>query len=120
MGYPWVMDEAQTRQESLLGETSQTWVSVAVARPFPEPLTYAIPTWLMGRLEVGHVVLVPLGRTSETGYVVGFPAEPGFDPSKVWDWLRAGGSDPDALSRLRNDWTHRVAGDLRLSVQDDS
>jgi primosomal protein N' (replication factor Y) len=59
------------------------WASVALARPFPEPLTYAIPAWMSDRLTVGHVVLVPLGKVAETGYVVGRLSEPGFDPAKV-------------------------------------
>lgn len=59
------------------------WVAVAVARPFPEPLTYAVPAWLADRVQVGHVVLVPLGRLAETGYVVEILREPGIDPAKV-------------------------------------
>lgn len=63
--------------------TQPTWVSVAVARPLPEPLTYALPAWLAGEVRVGHVVAVPLGRSTETGYVVGFVDDPGIPPSKV-------------------------------------
>lgn len=59
------------------------WAQVAVARPLRDPLTYAIPPLLLADLRVGHVVLVPLGRTQETGYVVGFCDEPGIDPAKV-------------------------------------
>lgn len=59
------------------------WASVAVARPLPAPLTYAVPALLADRLEVGHVVLVPLGRGRETGYVVDLPEAPGLDPAKV-------------------------------------
>lgn len=58
------------------------YAHVAVARPFPEPLTYAVPA-PMGELAVGHVVLVPLGSVGETGYVVGLVDEPGMDPAKV-------------------------------------
>ncbi|MCO4746681.1 MAG: primosomal protein N' [Proteobacteria bacterium] len=42
---------------------------VAIARPVQGPFTYAVPAWM--QVAVGHVVLVPFGRTSETGYVVG-------------------------------------------------
>ena len=56
---------------------------VAVARPFPEPLTYAIPATLDGELHLGHVVLVPLGPVGETGYIVGFTDRIDFDPAKV-------------------------------------
>ena len=34
---------------------------VAVPAPMPEPLTYAVPGGLRGRLGVGMRVLVPLG-----------------------------------------------------------
>jgi len=37
----------------------------------------------MGSVTVGTVVLVPLGRTGETGYVVECVSEPGFDPAKI-------------------------------------
>ncbi len=62
------------------------WAAVAVARPFPHPLTYAVPAWLAGvegGLRVGHPVLVPLGPTSETGFVVDLPDDPGVDAAKV-------------------------------------
>ncbi len=49
------------------------FVSVALARPLQEPLTYAVPVGLDVR--VGHVVLVPLGTRGETGYVVDCVAE---------------------------------------------
>lgn len=54
-----------------------------MARPFAEPLTYAVPAWLP-ELGLGHVVLVPLGqRGGETGYVVGFTESPEVDPAKI-------------------------------------
>lgn len=56
---------------------------VAVARPFPEPLTYAIPALMAGELQRGHMVLVPLGKLGETGYVVDFVDSIDFDPNKV-------------------------------------
>jgi primosomal protein N' (replication factor Y) len=63
--------------------TTKRWVQVAVARPFAEALTYAVPQLLGVELQIGHVVSVPLGSAIETGYVVGFPAEPGFDVAKI-------------------------------------
>jgi primosomal protein N' (replication factor Y) len=54
---------------------------VAVARPGLDPLTYVVPPGMA--LAVGHVVLVPLGRGAETGYVVELLEEPGFDPERV-------------------------------------
>lgn len=62
---------------------SWMYVDVAVARPFPEPLTYAIPATLMDRVSVGHVVLVPLGSTGETGYVTALRATTDLPPAKV-------------------------------------
>lgn len=60
------------------------YAQVAVARPVPGPLTYAIPAALAGAVRVGHVVLVPLGaRGQETGYVVGHTDTIDFDPAKV-------------------------------------
>ena len=48
---------------------------VAVPAPLQEPLTYAVPEELGGRLEAGMRVLVPLGRRRVTGVVVGFQRE---------------------------------------------
>ena len=63
------------------------YAQIAVARPFPEPLTYAVPDVLRGRLRRGHVVLVPLGKLAETGYVLevtdGLPPGVNFDPKKI-------------------------------------
>jgi len=59
------------------------YAHIAVARPFPEPLTYAIPVYLVGRLRVGHVVLVPLGSTAETGYIVGLSDDTDLAPAKI-------------------------------------
>ena len=63
------------------------YAQIAVARPFPEPLTYAVPDVLRGRLQRGHVVLVPLGKLAETGYVLDVldevPPDLGFDPKKI-------------------------------------
>ncbi len=53
-------------------EQSDRFALVAVPAPLQEPLTYAVPEALDGRLEVGMRVLVPLGRRRVTGVVVGF------------------------------------------------
>jgi len=60
-----------------------TYALIAVARPLPEPLTYSVPPWMSDTLQVGHVVMVPLGRGQETGYVVGFTDRLNFDPAKA-------------------------------------
>ncbi len=57
------------------------YVQVAVARPFTSLLTYAVPAGLV--LCRGHVVLVPLGRVAETGYVIDGVDTLDFDPAKV-------------------------------------
>ncbi len=57
------------------------YVQVAVARPFTGLLTYAVPAGLV--LQRGHVVLVPLGRVAETGYVVDPVTSPDFDPARI-------------------------------------
>ncbi len=60
-----------------------TYARVAVARPLRDPvLTYAVPA-TVGDLQLGHVVLVPLGSTGETGYVIELTEEPGFDPARI-------------------------------------
>jgi len=51
---------------------SGKYALVAVPAPLDEPLTYAVPEALRGRLDVGMRVLVPLGRRRVTGVVVGF------------------------------------------------
>ena len=51
---------------------SGKYALVAVPAPLDEPLTYAVPEALHGRLDVGMRVLVPLGRRRVTGVVVGF------------------------------------------------
>ncbi len=58
------------------------YVKVAVARPLGGQLTYGVPA-AMGSLQLGHVVLVPLGRQAETGYVVADDPHPTFDPAKI-------------------------------------
>ncbi len=65
------------------------YARVAVARPLRDPvLTYAVPP-AVGALELGHVVLVPLGATGETGYVVEVTDEPDFDPARIKPLTRA-------------------------------
>lgn len=58
------------------------YVTVALARPLGGELTYSVPATL-GPLDVGHVVLVPLGRQADTGYVTGRVDEPNFDPARI-------------------------------------
>jgi primosomal protein N' (replication factor Y) len=61
------------------------YARVAVARPFAEPLTYSVPAHL-GDVALGHVVLVPLGKQAETGYVIERlydASQLGFDPAKA-------------------------------------
>ncbi|MEQ1507170.1 MAG: primosomal protein N', partial [Myxococcota bacterium] len=58
------------------------FAKVAVARPLLGELTYAVPA-ILGTLEVGHVVLVPLGSQAETGYVVATSDVPDLDPAKI-------------------------------------
>ena len=54
---------------------SGKYALVAVPAPLDEPLTYAVPKALAGRLDVGMRVLVPLGRRRVTGVVVGLERE---------------------------------------------
>ncbi len=56
-------------------DAARKFALVAVPAPLQEPLTYAVPEALDGRLEVGMRVLVPLGRRRVTGVVVGFQRE---------------------------------------------
>lgn len=58
----------------------RVFAQVAIARPVEGPFTYAIPAWMT--LQVGHVVLVPFGRTSETGYVIALSEDCGDIPPK--------------------------------------
>lgn len=46
-----------------------TIAEIAVAAPLPRTLSYRIPAELLGRLQVGQRVRVPLGRRQATGYV---------------------------------------------------
>ena len=60
------------------------YAQVAVARPIRGALTYAIPASLIGVVQLGHVVLVPLGRRgAETGYVLSIEEETSVDPKRV-------------------------------------
>ena len=60
------------------------YARIAVARPLQHALTYAIPAHLEDRLTVGHVVLVPFGRSgAETGYVIELLQEPDLDPARI-------------------------------------
>jgi len=66
-------------------------VAVALARPLPEPYTYAVPAW-MEMPPVGSAVVVPLGHTSETGYVVEHPSSTDVPPEKLRPISRVAGS----------------------------
>ncbi|MBK9385195.1 MAG: primosomal protein N' [Planctomycetes bacterium] len=61
---------------------SMRWIEVAVQRPFPTPLTYALPAELPLPAR-GALVRVPLGRTQEIGVVLGASAAPKIEASKV-------------------------------------
>ena len=65
---------------------SPRWVRVALARPIPQPYTYAVPDGVQAQL--GHVVLAPLGRTAETGFVVEVLDEPDLDPKRIRPFRR--------------------------------
>jgi primosomal protein N' (replication factor Y) (superfamily II helicase) len=70
--------------ETLFENKRDLFVHVAVARPIAGTLSYSIPAPLIDQLDVGHVVLVPLGRRgAETGYVVGKTNTVDFDVAKV-------------------------------------
>ncbi|MEO0605641.1 MAG: primosomal protein N', partial [Myxococcota bacterium] len=51
-------------------------------RPLVGSLTYAVPAPLHP-VQLGHVVLVPLGRQLETAYVVGHNSAPSFALDKI-------------------------------------
>lgn len=55
---------------------------MVLPRPLDGALTYAVPAPLHP-VELGHVVLVPLGRQLETAYVVGDNPAPSFDLDKI-------------------------------------
>jgi len=66
------------------GAPEALYARIAVARPFGGLWTYAVPVEWAGRLSMGHVVLVPLGkRGAETGYVVDFEVDPEVDPARI-------------------------------------
>ena len=50
-------------------------IEVAVNLPLPKTFTYHLPTALTDAVKIGMRVLVPLGRKTLTGFVVGFPEE---------------------------------------------
>ena len=59
------------------------YVQVALTLPMKEPFTYGVPFHLSGALRLGHAVLVPFGKRTVSGYVLGTQKEVDFDPSKV-------------------------------------
>ncbi len=52
------------------------FIEVALGIPLAKPLSYRVPDHLRASIEAGKRVLVPLGRRSVTGYVVGSDARP--------------------------------------------
>ena len=46
------------------------------------PFDYEIPEALVDSIQLGHRVFVPFGRRRVTGYVVGFPPEPGVSATR--------------------------------------
>ncbi|MGH7766034.1 MAG: replication restart helicase PriA [Candidatus Binatia bacterium] len=51
------------------------FAQVIVPSPLKEPLTYEVPSHLRGSLKIGMRVIVPVGKRSVTGVVVGFSPE---------------------------------------------
>ncbi|MFT7520622.1 MAG: primosomal protein N' (replication factor Y), partial [Kiritimatiellia bacterium] len=58
------------------------YVRVAIARPLRGLYSYSVPAHI-GPLRRGHVVLVPFGSRSETGYVIDCTDESDYEPSKT-------------------------------------
>jgi len=54
---------------------SRAFASVAVDRPMPDPLTYAIPENLRGEVRPGVLVHVPFARSKEIGMVTAIHSE---------------------------------------------
>src|SRR5512139_915292 len=50
-------------------------IEVAVNLPLPKTFTYHLPAALIDAAKIGMRVLVPFGRKTLTGFVVGFPEE---------------------------------------------
>ncbi len=69
------------------------YVSVVTARPFVQELTYSVPAHLPA-LQLGHVVLVPLGALGETAYVLGPSGTEGLDPAKIRPVTRVVDAEP--------------------------
>ncbi len=60
-------------------DQAQAYVNVVVdvsARQLDRPFTYAVPERLARRVETGSVVVVPLGKTMQVGYVLGYCEPP--------------------------------------------
>jgi len=56
-------------------DKAQAYVDVVIdapARQLDRPFTYEVPDRLAHRVETGSVVIVPLGKTMQVGYVLGF------------------------------------------------
>jgi primosomal protein N' (replication factor Y) len=52
------------------------FIEVALGIPLAKLLSYRVPDHLRASIEAGKRVLVPLGRRTVTGYVVGSDAKP--------------------------------------------
>jgi primosomal protein N' (replication factor Y) len=77
------------------------FAQVIVPSPLREPLTYEVPPHLRGKLKIGMRVIVPLGRRSVTGVVVGFSSEAHLKQVKeVADVLDEQPVFDDALLRM--------------------
>lgn len=59
------------------------FVQVAVALPLRDTYTYSLPDSLVGRVALGHVLLVPFGPRKVTAYALGTLAEPDCDPKRL-------------------------------------
>ncbi len=67
---------------SFFGEPSEAgeYADVIVDLPslrVDKPFTYAIPSELQGQVRIGSLVLVPLAGGLRTGFIAGFPPDPG-------------------------------------------
>lgn len=77
------------------------FAQVAIPSPLKEPLTYAVPPLLQGRLQIGMRVSVPLGKRKVTGILVDLVAD--APPKRLKEVLSAVDERPifdDKLLRL--------------------
>lgn len=64
----------------------------SAVRDLDRPFTYAVPSEMAGRLEIGSMVLVPFSGRLSLGYVVGFPSR--LDGRKAKDISRLIDEEP--------------------------